>query len=636
MAIVLTQRQQGLLRWLAENGGQYHSAATLAATHGISVRTVKSEIAAIRLEIKHSPALELTSLPSKGYQLIIHDPPQAAALLDRMQKTSQNTALNEQPIRIKTILLNLLDHSGYVRKRKLQTQLNISDSTLYLDLKAVRKILNKYNLELAYCSGSGYRVEGRETDKRTCLAREDIYSMMEEAHETQANLKRITDLKELLVEIFLENEYKISEVLLESLILHLLLTLQRIERGYFIEPGTTKRNGGEKETRIAGDILRRCTSVPVSRLSEEINYLAVNLRGKRDYDDYSGVSEEINAFIMDSLEKIHVEYGVDFTRSIDLKIALALHFVPLLSRMQNNRQLKNVLLTEIKQTFPFAFDIANYFSLLIDDHYHVRISEDEAAYFTLYFNYGLENITMNSEGKKILVISRLKPSETILLRQKIDQWFRKQLLQLDFVNPLDLSRIDPGAYDALFTTETKDTVTRGAAVRISLFPSEKDFAKMNLAINGYDSVDSILSRFSSDLFWRGQAKNRQEIVARLIAMASRSYHLPKKFEELVLEREKLSSTYFGSQVAMPHPLYPITAQTFIAVAVLDKPVAWTEDQKVRIVLLVSTEMNNPKAFQLWPYLSSLISSPQQIHEILRESTYENFIAVFRAALLDKF
>ena len=87
---------------------------------------------------------------------------------------------------------------------------------------------------------------------------------------------------------------------------------------------------------------------------------------------------------------------------------------------------------------------------------------------------------------------------------------------------------------------------------------------------------------------------------------------------------------------MPHPLYPITAQTFIAGAVLDKPVAWTEDQKGRIVLLVSTEMNNPKAFQLWPYLSSLISSPQQIHEILRESTYENFIAVFRAALLDKF
>ena len=77
--------------------------------------------------------------------------------------------------------------------------------------------------------------------------------------------------------------------------------------------------------------------------------------------------------------------------------------------MQHDMQLKNLLLTEIKQSFPFAFDIAQYFGLLIYEKYHIRISEDEAAYFTLYFNYGLENIVLNSEGKKLLVISSLKP-----------------------------------------------------------------------------------------------------------------------------------------------------------------------------------------------------------------------------------
>ena len=71
-------------------------------------------------------------------------------------------------------------------------------------------------------------------------------------------------------------------------------------------------------------------------------------------------------------------------------------------------------------------------------------------------------------------------------------------------------------------------------------------------------------------------------------------------------------------------------------AVLDKPIVWDTGQKVRIVMLVSTEMNNPKAFQLWPYLSSLVCEPQRVTEILREGSYENFIAVFRAALLDKF
>lgn len=231
--------------------------------------------------------MELIAVPSKGYQLLIHDPQQAALLLKHIQNPPQSASLNEQPMRIKIILLKLLDHTGYVRKRWLLQQLNISDSTLYLDLKAVRKILVQYNLELTYRSGSGYRIEGLEQDKRTCLAREDIYSLTEETHETKANLKRITELKELLVEIFLENEYKISEVLLESLIIHLLLTLQRIEKGYFIEVGSTKRSGTEKETKIARDILRRCTTVPGSRLGEEINYLAINLRGKRDYDDFA-------------------------------------------------------------------------------------------------------------------------------------------------------------------------------------------------------------------------------------------------------------------------------------------------------------------------------------------------------------
>ncbi len=101
--------------------------------------------------------MELIAVPSKGYQLLIHDPQQAALLLKHIQNPPQSASLNEQPMRIKIILLKLLDHTGYVRKRWLLQQLNISDSTLYLDLKAVRKILVQYNLELTYRSGSGYR-----------------------------------------------------------------------------------------------------------------------------------------------------------------------------------------------------------------------------------------------------------------------------------------------------------------------------------------------------------------------------------------------------------------------------------------------------------------------------------------------
>lgn len=54
------------------------------------------------------------------------------------------------------------------------------------------------------------------------------------------------------------------------------------------------------------------------------------------------------------------------------------------------------------------------------------------------------------------------------------------------------------------------------------------------------------------------------------------------------------------------------------------------------MLLVSTEMNNPKAFQIWPYLSSLVCSEELVGQVLADTSYENLMAVLRASLLDKF
>lgn len=635
---MLTQRQLTILSILEAAADHYTAAAQIADECGISVRTVKSEIEAIKQSLKEGSKAVLLAIPSKGYRLEITDIKSFADMLEasRQQLNSEHS-MNEQPIRIKFIILMLLNSTHYVKKKKIQSALNVSDSTLYLDLKEVKQIISRYHLEMLYKSDSGYCILGKEKDKRACLAYEDVYALsLDSSASFNADMKKINHIKEMLVEIFLKNQYKISEVLFESLIMHLLLTLQRIEKGYLIEDSYERDKCDDKEYQIAQDIFEKFIHRRDIDLKYEIAYLAINLRGKRDYVDYKSVSDEIITFIAASLEQINSEFGVDFTRSIDLKVVLALHFVPLLSRMQHDMQLKNLLLTEIKQSFPFAFDIAQYFGLLIYEKYHIRISEDEAAYFTLYFNYGLENIVLNSEGKKLLVISSLKQSETILLRQKIYQWFEKQILQLDFINPLDLSRINISEYDALFTTEKGDTLTKGAAVNINLFPTEKDFAKMNLAINGYDSIDAILNCFSPELFYVGKAADRSQIVHRLIDMAAGYYHLPPKFEALVMEREALSSSYFANHVAMPHPLYPFSPQTFIAVAILEEGIEWDEGRQVKIVLLVSTEMNNPKAFQIWPYLSSLVCSEELVGQVLADTSYENLMAVLRASLLDKF
>ena len=74
---------------------------------------------------------------------------------------------------------------------------------------------------------------------------------------------------------------------------------------------------------------------------------------------------------------------------------------------------------EIKQSFPLAYDIALYFTLLIKERFHLNVSADEISYLSLYFNYGLENIHLGNYAKKILIITSLRKSETVLLRHKI-------------------------------------------------------------------------------------------------------------------------------------------------------------------------------------------------------------------------
>lgn len=52
------------------------------------------------------------------------------------------------------------------------------------------------------------------------------------------------------------------------------------------------------------------------------------------------------------------------------------------------------------------------------------------------------------------------------------------------------------------------------------------------------------------------------------------------------KRESLAATSFGGLVAMPHPWKAVSKDTFVCLAILDKPVQWGE-AKVQVVFLVS-------------------------------------------------
>jgi lichenan operon transcriptional antiterminator len=289
----------------------------------------------------------------------------------------------------------------------------------------------------------------------------------------------------------IDAHYKVSDIIFQNLVLHIELSVKRRSQGFVIEnvtvPKTPEflhvRQIAEKNTR------KMCEEYNLEYSEQEANYLAIALQGKRELDNPSYINKEINDFVFDSLKEIKNTYHIDLLQDTRLRIALALHTLPLLTRAREHSQINNVLKLSIKQNFPFAYDLATSFAYQLQKRYHVHLIDDEISYLAVHFSVSLEN-TPDKTEKKILLISAQKPSDTILIQQKIYQWFQNQISLFDTISLMKLDSIEFEKYDTIFTTEPDLASRYRTMVLIPYFLTNLDYPKIELAINGFSSADS--------------------------------------------------------------------------------------------------------------------------------------------------
>jgi lichenan operon transcriptional antiterminator len=360
---------------------------------------------------------------------------------------------------------------------------------------------------------------------------------------------------------------------------------------------------------------------------EEIKQLAVNLQGKREYDQTESISKEINDFVFESLSVIKNKFGPDFLADLNFRIGLALHTKPLISRLQSHIQISNNMTFGIKQKYSYAFDLASEYSFQLTKKYNVRLSDDEIAYLALHFIVGLQKIEKLNANKKILIISEQRKRNTVLIQQQILQWFREEICSIDLASSTELGRINLNEFDAILTTNEKALELVPHAVQINFFPTQTDHIKIEMALSGITNSKDILQNFHPELFYAGGLHTKNETIELLCDKAEKLYPSNGKLLKSVMLHEMIANTYFGNDIAMPHPDIPVCEKSFICVAIPKKPIFWENNQTVELVLLVSIEKDNPAALQIWQYLSYFISDEDLLQQIIQNPTYSNFIEV---------
>lgn len=622
---MLIKRQKLILSDLYDFSNTYITADVLSKKHNISLRTLKNDIREIKNEIEKYGA-HIVSTPSKGYLFVIDD----EKLFNQFKKTYlNNDNINnyyDQSQRIKYIQ-RILISSKNVSPTKLCDDLFISRSTLATDLRKVKKIFKEYNINILASTTKGIVLKAQEMDIRQCIVKENLFAITIDDNRllapNQNDNEVLLKIKNILLQAFIDSHINVSDHIFQNLVVHIYTSIWRMRKNNYIEKDAVSLDSSYLHIQtVAQEIMHNiCRIFNVNYSIYEANLLAINIQGKRELYDNNYISLDIADFIVEILNKIKKDYNIDLIDDIDLRMDLALHTAPLLSRARFDLQLSNDITYDIKQNHVIAFDLAYAFGYEFQQKYGIKLNEDELSYLAIHFANGLQRKN-NSSSLNVLLISSEKKSNCFLIKQKFFQWFGK-IKSFDIITPSSIGQLDITKYDALFTTD-KNISEKYNIVHVDLFLNESNYQKIEFALNGFNGVDSITAKFYKDLFYFKDFSTKEQVIKFMCQNAINLFDIKEPLYESVLEHEQISTSYFGHSIALLHPVKSITDNTFISVLILKNPIKW-DDNEVKLVLLVSIEKYNQSALSFWYYLSFIISNQQLTDDICSNPTYEFFI-----------
>ncbi|GER70347.1 putative licABCH operon regulator [Weizmannia acidilactici] len=635
---MMTKRQKEIIKLLSM-AGEPVTADWIAKEIGVSDRTVRSEMKALQSECEAAGAV-LESMRGIGYRLKITD---QAAFQTAMGQTGNDpqekiqTDFSDQSNRVAYMLRRFLLEKGAIKLETFEDEMYVSKSTIQHDLKMLRGILKKYGLDLVNRPHYGTQIVGDEYKKRLCLSNQ-IMRNPDLSMDRDAIQLLDEDLYSKIKEIIIQkvNEYKIeiSDISLENLATHVTIACKRIEKGFYIEKlehEIHKEYPFEKF--VAGEIVHEVEKLTGLHFPEpEIDYIIVHLVGtkllnKRELVEY-GEFDEAGHIVRRMLERLKEEMGWDFSGDHELIQALTLHIRPVMNRLRYHMNIRNPLLQQIKMKYPVAFEGAVIASKCIEDYLQMEVGEHEIAYIALHIGVALERMkTKAGKAKKVLVVCASGVGSAKLLYYRLQRLFEHEMEIVDTIHFYKLKDYDLSFIDLVISTIPIQEDLGVPVQVVNTFLEDGDIENIKRQLHPEKTASKVYLD-PSRVFIHKDFEDRESAIRFLCGELKKQELVPENYVDLVLEREAASPTSFGNLVAVPHPIKPVTDETFWTVCTLKRPIAWYGRQMVQFICLLNIQ-KNPKGGldQMYQHLISVIENKNTVQKIIQSDSVEEVIGL---------
>ncbi|MDT2565570.1 BglG family transcription antiterminator [Enterococcus avium] len=665
---MLSKRETQILKLLFDHKHTYLTSQEIASGIDVSNRTARKYLHLLEDALKQESLATIEAKQGNGYQLKIED----ARRFDefyleevKSQMASKDiTTIQESNDRQYYILNRLFFEQSAVYVDAIADELFVSRSTISNDLVEIKKLITPYQIELQSKSNKGIFIVGNEQNIRHFIMN---YFFMERLHDNlfafsmYANLLAGISVEEIVIIVLdecRESQLKLSDFIVYNLVLHIGLAIKRIQNGFFMDiqaPISFDEDSIEYQTALK--ILARIEhAVGITFSSEEADFIALHLKNKITaktiFKKADATEEQIRAQLLETLKAIDQDTPFDLEHDTILIDGLMLHFIPLLTRLQNNSSIENPLLEEIKTQYPDLFELTvNYFSKMPVFRSY-QVTEGEWAYLAIHITAAVERY-FNEQKTHVLVICATGLGSSQMIKNRLEREFGSRILIEKVISYYEIAEQDLSHIDLVISSINLGNIVLNAPiVNVSVFLGKDDIQKINHEISSNkgsyfvagrkesdrkelveEQVELIERSFKPDLFYFvGEHSTKDAVLRELISKieAVEGTDLQENFLKQLKLRESYSSVVFSEFMAVPHPIEALTKEGHVAVAVAPEGITWDKEyQNIQLVFLLSPDKFGKFEIDKVSQMLVEIMEDDTFRKALAFSdTFDNFIKAF--------
>lgn len=562
----------------------YRILETLVAQHHVSFEEMRGElnISAVTLQKSIEQLNDVLDvdlqirLDENQLSLEVYDYHRLEEILaGSLRKESD---FNSSSKRSSYLIKRLIQSSSPLLIDDLADEIGVSRTTINKDLKQVKALAKKFQIEILGKPNRGLEVKGTEFHLRLFYIHY-VYRYFDS--ETL-----IDDSYTLFQDLY--NKYRLPKKTQELMSKVISITVARIKRGHQLREPIPYYTNEVAASRFVEELIYHLEvtyQLSFSQLERDFISFPLNTQTIDGLGYQPTKEQQLEKLYPRMVQRVKDSLGIHFDEK-RLYAEIYPHLKFLIHRLIFHVQANDLFHGEIQNKYPLAFEMAKVAAGVIEEVLCERVELSELSYLALYFEMILrgDESDWSKVQRKIAVVCTTGRGTANMICRQLTRVLGQDIAISQYSEE-EFDPMDSDDYFAIFTTiPLKFSSLKSPVIQITNLFDDQWLQNEWQRVNRYHQKN--LETLTLKFIRLSKEKEYQNYLEIMCHMLEEQDLVDRDFSNRILAREAKQTTIFGSSIGFPHTINRQSSQTILLVGVLDD-VHFEKNESLEFIFLVA-------------------------------------------------